>query len=166
MKTLFLLRHAKSSWDNPNDTDFERPLNKRGLKTAPFMGEILAKRKIQPGLILSSPAMRAKQTAVLVKESAKFSAEITFEKRIYEASLTTMMEILSEIDDKFASVLIVGHNPSIEYLIRALSGEIQPIPTATFTKINMYFEKWDELYENCGEIEFIIRPKDEMSDTL
>lgn len=162
MKTLFLLRHAKSDWNNPNISDFERPLNKRGLETAPFIGKLLYDRKIQPDLILSSPAMRAKQTAILIKESAEFSAEITLEKRIYEASLFTMLEILSEIDEKLSSVLIVGHNPSIENIIRTLSGEIQPIPTATLTKINLNIEKWNEISHDCGEIEFIICPKDEM----
>ena len=86
MKTLYLLRHAKSSWDDPSQTDFERPLNQRGIKAAPFMGNLMAQKGFTPSVIICSPAMRAKTTARLVKDAGGFSEEIVFEKSIYEAS--------------------------------------------------------------------------------
>jgi phosphohistidine phosphatase len=162
MKTLFLLRHAKSSWDNPNISDFERPLNKRGLETAPFIGKLLYDRKIQPDLILSSPAKRAKQTAILVKETGELSVEINYEDNIYEASPLRLLEILSKVNDEAESILLVGHNPGLESLIRILSGEIHAIQTCVLTKLNLNIEKWNEISSDCGEIEFIIRPKEEM----
>jgi phosphohistidine phosphatase SixA len=97
MKTLFIMRHAKSSWDDPDLSDFERPLNNRGLKTVPFMGEVMTKNDFTPEIIVSSPAMRARQTAELVKNSAAFDAEIRFDERIYEASPLRLLEVVSDI---------------------------------------------------------------------
>ena len=82
MKTLLIMRHAKSSWDDAKMSDFERPLNERGLRTAPLMGEIINQKRLQPELILSSPAERAKQTAQMVKESAQLKSEIIFNEKI------------------------------------------------------------------------------------
>ncbi len=79
MKTLYILRHAKSTWTDANLSDFERPLNERGVKTAPFMGELMAKKNFQPDLILSSPAQRAKQTALLIKKAGRMKAEIKYD---------------------------------------------------------------------------------------
>jgi phosphohistidine phosphatase len=87
MKILFLLRHAKSSWDDARLSDFERPLNERGLRVAPQMGKFMSERGFAPDLILSSPAARARETARLVKESANFQSEIRFEPKIYEATV-------------------------------------------------------------------------------
>ncbi len=86
MKTLFILRHAKSSWDNADSADFDRPLNKRGLETAPLVGETIRRNNFQIDSIISSPAKRAEQTAILVREAAQIKAEILFNDRIYEAS--------------------------------------------------------------------------------
>ena len=111
MKTIYILRHAKSSWDNPNLADFERPLNKRGLESAPFIGEIIHKNNFQPDSVLSSPAERAKQTAFLVKEAGKIEAEIQFDERIYEASPQQLLQVISELETDRESALLIGHNP-------------------------------------------------------
>src|SRR5213592_2322055 len=99
MKTLFLCRHAKSSWDDPALADFERPLNGRGLKAAPFMGEFLREASLSPALIVSSPAARARHTAELVKDAARFDAQLTFDGRIYEASPRALREVTSELPE-------------------------------------------------------------------
>ena len=114
MKTLLLLRHAKSSWSNPSLRDFDRPLNERGLKAAPLIGSLLLKRQLQPGLVLSSPAERARQTAALVVEAAQFAITPRFDERIYEASALALLELISQIDDGVEQAMIVGHNPGIE----------------------------------------------------
>ncbi len=160
MKTLYLLRHAKSSWDDPAQTDFERPLNKRGLKAAPFMGELMAKKRFEPSVIVSSPAMRAKTTARLVKDAGSFSADIIFEKSIYEASPNALRQVISEISDNHSSALLVGHNPGIEGFIRYLTGDLEPMPTAALAVIELEIEKWDEINDGNGELKAVYRPKE------
>lgn len=162
MKTLFVLRHAKSSWDNPSLSDFERPLNSRGLDAARFIGALIYERRLQPDVLVSSPAKRAKQTAVLVKELAEISRAIKFDERIYEASPHALFNLIREFDDKFDSVLLVGHNPGFENLVRLLTGEGVSMPTAALAKINLQTEKWAELETAVNTLEFLIRPKDEM----
>src|SRR5688572_8649179 len=122
MKTLFLLRHAKSSWHDPDLPDFERPLNDRGLRTAPFMGEYMKANGISPAIILSSPAVRARTTAELVRQAADLAAEIQFDKDIYEASPQRLYQIISAIADTYESAMIVGHNPGMEGIVQFLTG--------------------------------------------
>src|SRR5688500_5500681 len=118
MKTLFILRHAKSSWDDPGLSDFERPLNDRGRKAAPFMGELMKRKGLSPAVIVSSPAKRAKTTAELVTGAADSAPEIRFDDRIYEASPQALRQVVSELDHFRDSAMIVGHNPGIESFIR------------------------------------------------
>ena len=155
------MRHAKSSWDNPNWSDFERPLNKHGLATAPIMGEIIYKNNFQPETILSSPAKRARQTAVLVREVAGIQPEIHFDERIYEASPQMLLQVLGELADDSASVMLVGHNPGIEGLIRFLTGENEPMPTACLAIIDLKVEKWNDAAAECGSLRSLIRPKEQ-----
>jgi phosphohistidine phosphatase len=162
MKTLFVLRHAKSNWDNPDLSDFERPLNSRGLDAARFIGGLIYERKLAPQIIISSPAKRAKQTAVLVKELAEISKPIVFDERIYEASPRTLFNLIREFDEKHESVLLVGHNPGFEDLVRMLTGKTVSMPTAALAKINLDIESWHELDAASNELEFLIRPKEEM----
>lgn len=163
MKTLFVMRHAKSSWDNADLSDFERPLNERGLRTAPLMGKFMREQDLIPDLIIASTAKRAVQTAESVKKSAEFLCETRFEKRIYEAGISTLLYLLAEIDDKFSKVLIVGHNPSFENLVGILSGQFAAMPTATLAEISLDIKNWREISTNCGTLKKFIRPK-EISD--
>ena len=161
MKTLYILRHAKSSWDNPLLADFERPLNKRGLEAVPLVGEIIYKNGFKPELFLSSPAKRAKQTAVLVREVGAIEPEIRFDERIYESSPQTLVQIISELGEQADSLLLVGHNPGLEGLIRFLTGETQTMPTATLAVIDLNVENWAEITAECGTLKNLIRPTDE-----
>ena len=159
MKTIFLLRHAKSSWENSHLADFDRPLNTRGLETAPFMGKIIYKNEFQIDLIICSPAKRAQQTAILVKETANITGEIEYDDRIYEASPRQLLEIVSEIDEKEESAMLVGHNPGFEGLVHFLTGEIQPMPTAALAVIDLTIERWNEINADCGSLRILFRPK-------
>ena len=161
MKTLYIFRHAKSSWDNPNLADFDRPLNERGLKTAPFMGEIMLKHSFQPELVLSSPAVRAKETVNLLKTWANFPSEVKFDERIYEASPQTLLNVVSELDETAKSAMLVGHNPGLEGLIKVLTGEFQPMPTAALAVIDLETETWNEITSESGRLRTLIRPKAE-----
>lgn len=160
MKTLLILRHAKSSWDNPDLADFDRPLNSRGLESAPVMGNVLYKEDLQPQKILSSPAKRAKQTAILIKETAQIEAPVTYVEGIYEASPLKLLSIISEIEDKIQSALLVGHNPGLEGFVKMLTGEIYALPTATLVKIDLSIESWNDITANRGKVNLFIRPKD------
>ncbi len=162
MKTLYILRHAKSSWDNADLSDFERPLNKRGQMAAPFMGGLMRGLGFEPYVILSSPAERAKSTTELVKKAGEFDAEIRLDHRIYEASPNALRQIVAELDDAYRSAMIVGHNPGIEGFIRFLTGELEPMPTAALAVIDLNIDKWNDTNEWCGTLQTVIRPKDVM----
>jgi phosphohistidine phosphatase len=160
MKTLFVLRHAKSSWEDANMADFDRPLNKRGLETAPLVGETIRKNKFQIDSIICSPAKRAEQTALLVKETAQIEADIHFDDRIYEASPHRLLEIASELDDKINSTLLVGHNPGLEGLIKMLTQEVEVMPTAALAVVDLRINSWKEIHIDCCSLRTVIRPKD------
>ncbi len=140
MKKLFLLRHAKSSWDNAGLSDFERPLNDRGLKTAPLVGTAMRERGFQPQIIISSNAKRAKQTAELIKTFAQLEREIEFDGRIYAASTSELITVAQEINDQFESAMLVGHNPGFEGLVQFLTGEFETMPTAALAVIELSIE--------------------------
>jgi phosphohistidine phosphatase len=113
MKTLYLVRHAKSSWKYPNLDDFERPLNKRGRKNAPFMGTILKKLKVAPDLLISSPANRAAITARIIAAKINYPLEkIRYRESIYEFSEDALIHVIKQIDDSVNKAMIVGHNPA------------------------------------------------------
>jgi len=160
MKTLFMMRHAKSSWNNADLADFDRPLNERGLEAAPFMGKIIYKNQFQPDLIISSPAERAGQTAILVHSAAQLNGEIQFNEKIYEARPHRLLEIISEQNDKLQSIMLVGHNPGFEGLLKILTGELQPLPTAALAVIDLQIENWSDVKSNCGTLRVLIRPKE------
>lgn len=165
MKTLYLLRHAKSSWDEMGLADFERPLNDRGRKTAPLMGELMRERGLVPDFIVSSPAERAKQTANLVAGAAEIESKIRVDERIYEASPQRLLEAVTRIEDLYKSAMIIGHNPGIEGFIRYLTGDIESMPTAALAVIKLDTKSWSDISAGMGKLESIIRPKDEFSNS-
>ncbi|MFN0139143.1 MAG: SixA phosphatase family protein [Pyrinomonadaceae bacterium] len=161
MKRLFLLRHAKSSWDDPQLADHDRPLNDRGRRAAPFMGRLMSERGFVPDVILSSTAKRARQTTELLKEAADFRTEIILDERIYDASPGALQQVVSEIDSHESAILI-GHNPGIEAFIRYLTGDAEPMPTAALAVIDLAIDRWDQITNDCGTVFCVVRPKDEM----
>ncbi|MGB8507972.1 MAG: histidine phosphatase family protein [Pyrinomonadaceae bacterium] len=144
MKTLLLLRHAKSDWGQPGRRDFVRPLNKRGLRDAPLVGAFLHSQRIRPDLLLCSPAERARMTASLVAGSAQLRIEPRFDERIYEASAASLVEVIREVEDKAHVVLLVGHNPGLSDLIAKLTGEVRHMATAALARITLEVEHWSE----------------------
>ena len=112
MKTLYLVRHAKSSWKYPNLDDFERPLNKRGRKNAPFMGTILKKLKVAPDLIISSPTNRATMTARIFADKISYPLEkIHYRESIYECRANAFIHVIEHLDDVGNKAMLIGHNP-------------------------------------------------------
>lgn len=160
MKTLYLLRHAKSSWDDASLKDFDRPLNNRGQKTAPKMGAFMRKQKIKPDIVISSPAVRASQTTELLREAAGLTAALRFEAEIYEATSQRLLTIVQGIDDQMNSAILVGHNPGFEELLAALTGESKRMPTAALACIELDVPRWSEVAAGSGKLSWLMRPKD------
>ena len=117
MKTLYLIRHAKSSWKDITLDDFDRPLNQRGKKNAPFMGKLLKQREVKPDLIISSPAKRAKCTANIIAREIGYTKDIVFEPKIYESNLVSLKNVIYSIDDKYNTVFLFGHNPCLNIFV-------------------------------------------------
>jgi phosphohistidine phosphatase len=160
MKTLLLLRHAKSSWKDLEMADFDRPLNQRGRKAAEAMGKYIAKQQIEFDLVISSPAVRARQTIELVLKAAKVSPALRFDQRIYEASPMRLLEVVSEVEDESKAVLLVGHNPGIEELASTLSGQEGHMSTASLVRIRFNAKKWEKLAEKNGELDLFVKARD------
>jgi phosphohistidine phosphatase len=160
MKTLFLLRHAKSSWKDVSLPDFERPLNERGRRAAPLIGKYMRKQKLHPDLILCSTAKRARQTIALVVKAAAFKTELRYDERIYEASLARLLLLVSQLDDAADKAMLVGHNPGFEELLESLTGQVRRMPTAALAHITLNVERWTDAREQSGELIRLVRPKD------
>lgn len=161
MKRLFLMRHAKSSWEQSDLADFERPLNERGLKAATLIGKVITRKQFEIATVISSPARRASQTAAIVLDIAAKNLEIDFIDRIYEASPQTLSSVASAIDDAHASALIVGHNPGMEGFVRMLTSRAESMPTAAVAVIDLAVKKWSDITPGCGTLLEVIRPKEQ-----
>ena len=159
MKTLMLLRHAKSSWDNASLDDFDRPLNERGRKASATIGKYLADSNEAIDLIISSPAVRTRET-IERSNLGSFAAETRFDQRIYEASSARLMEVVSQIDEDRKAVLLVGHNPGLEELISLLAGIEARMPTAALATISLDVKRWDRVAPGKGTLHSLIRVKD------
>lgn len=161
MKTLLLMRHAKSSWKEKNIPDHERPLNKRGRRDAPRMGHLLQERELTPQLILSSSALRSRQTAELVAETAEYAAEVLYLDELYMAEPEGYIAALRKLPDTVERVLLIGHNPGLETLLQMLSNRIESLPTAVLADISLPIEEWGVLSNNVeGDLVEIWRPKE------
>jgi phosphohistidine phosphatase len=160
MKTLLLLRHAKSSKDDPSLKDLDRQLNERGTKDAQLIGKYVRQQKIKAELVISSPAERARQTTELVLKSAGLKIELKFEKRIYEASVRSLLNLVSQIEDTANAVILVGHNPGFEELLEALTGDARDLPTASLACIELSVEKWSKARTGAGNLKWLMAPKE------
>jgi phosphohistidine phosphatase len=161
MKKLYLVRHAKSSWDNSSLKDIERPLNNRGKRDAPFMGRLLKKKDIKPDLMITSCAVRALKTAkIFCKEMGIAVKDLVVEENLYEAGRKDILKVINEFDNTINSVMLFAHNPGLIELAKFLtSGEIDTMPTCSIAAINCMIESWIELYDiNCN-LEFFEYPK-------
>ncbi len=161
MKTLYLVRHAKSSWKYPNLDDFERPLNKRGRKNAPFMGKILKKLKVAPDLIISSPANRAAMTARIIAAKINYPLEkIRYSETIYQFSEDALIHVIKQLDNSVNKAMVVGHNPATNGLANYIGDRpISNIPTCGIYCLDLDISSWAKICENCGKLIFFEFPK-------
>lgn len=153
MKDLYLIRHAKSDWEDISLRDFDRPLNSRGLKNAPFMAEILSKKLKFTDVIISSPAKRALTTAEFFASAFDIKKEgIITDERIYEAPVSNLLKVINELDDANATVLMFGHNPGFSNLINYLTSENCEMPTCAIAHVRFDFESWKMVSADMGKL--------------
>jgi phosphohistidine phosphatase len=170
MKTLGLWRHAKSDWNDRSARDFDRPLNRRGLKGAAIMGRHIADQPIYWERIIASPAVRVAQTIELGAEAARINPQVRWDRRIYLASSATLLDLLREQEGNPSTILMVGHNPGLEDLIFDLvpddgSSPLRDLveekfPTAAFARMEMGIDSWADLCEASARLVHLTRPRD------
>ena len=161
MKTLLVLRHAKSSWSDPALDDHDRPLNKRGRRDGPRMGALVREYGLIPDVVISSDAARAQLTAEAVVEAARYAGEIRLDPHLYMASPADILSVLQTVQEKAETVMIVGHNPGLEELVAQLTGEQEDLPTAALAQIVLPIDQWRDLTRSTrGTLMGHWRPKD------
>lgn len=169
MKTLTLLRHAKSTWDDPIARDFDRPLNKRGRRAARTIGREMRAQRLAFDQVIASPALRVIETLVDVVDGYGGPLDPDYDKRVYLASAQTLLDVVHEAEAEADRLLIVGHNPGLENLALLLTvdgggglrSEIAvKYPTASLVEIRLPVERWSEVGEGVGTITRFVRPRD------
>ncbi len=169
MKILYLLRHAKSSWANPSLADHDRPLNGRGRRAAPLMGAYLRDGGHRPELVLCSTAARTRETLATVVQELDVEPEIDWDRDIYLAAPSQLLDFVRAVPDTVDSVLMVGHNPGTATLADALCADGNKseldlmrtkFPTAGLAIINLEVDRWEDVQIDCGRLRSFTRPRD------
>lgn len=159
MKTLLVLRHAKSSWKHPGTSDHDRPLNKRGKRDAPRMGRLVAARGLRPDVIVSSTARRARRTADEVARQSGYEGAVLLERRLYLARPDEIVDVVRGAGNG-RRVMVVGHNPGLEDLVARLARP-ETLPTAALAEIRLSIRSWRDLaVSSAGTLAGIWRPRE------
>ncbi len=159
MKTLLLMRHAKSDWGAQYSSDFERPLNQRGQRDAPRVAAFLASRQLLPEIIITSPALRARQTAETIARERTFAGQMRQDRRIYLASPSMLMEVIQNLPKEVEKAMMVGHNPGMEDVIALLCGGNVRMPTAAIASLRLHTSSWSEVGPHDAHLQWLIKPK-------
>ncbi len=161
MRNLLVLRHAKSSWNDPALDDHERPLNKRGRRDGPRMGELVREYGLIPDIVIASDAVRAQLTAETVADAARYAGEILLDRHLYMAGPADIVSRLRTVRENAETVMIVGHNPGLEELVEQLTGQRQDLPTAALAQIVLPIDQWRDLtLSTRGTLVGLWRPKE------
>lgn len=169
MKTIQLLRHAKSSWKNPNLADIDRPLNARGKAAAEAMSAYLARENLRPDLVLCSSARRTRSTLKRIRAALDAKTVLAVEREIYDAEAEDLMSRLRALDDVHASVMVIGHNPAMEELAHALSGGgdaealarmTEKYPTGSLAVLEADIASWHDLGAATARLMRFVTPRD------
>jgi len=156
-KKLLLLRHAKSSWDDPSLSDYDRPLNNRGKQNASTMGNFLKKENLIPDLIISSPAKRANKTADIIAKKSGYDKKILESNILYAATIENYIDVIQNIKNENEIVLLVGHNPTIEDVVERIIGQRYVMKTCSLANIDLSIDSWGKFDYGveCKLIDFI-----------
>ena len=161
MKTLLLMRHAKSSWKDDSLNDHERPLKKRGRKDAKLIAKVIEKKDLVPDLILCSTAVRAKETAEIVVGKLGYEKEIRYLRDLYMCEPEDFIEILNDLDNSFEKVMLVAHNPGLEAFLQIVDGEIEALPTSALADMALAIDDWKDLtLDSMGDLIGFWTPKE------
>lgn len=164
MKTLLLMRHAKSSWKESNIPDHDRPLNRRGKHDVPLMGKLLRDQKMNLDLIISSTALRAETTANLIAKAVRYKGKIILDKSIYNAEPMDLLTLLSNSSDEYNSILLVGHNPTMEEMVQMITNSPEiTMATCAIAHLTLSIDTWTDLKEKQtfrGKLENFWTPKE------
>lgn len=161
MKTLLLLRHAKSSWKDSNLDDHDRPLNKRGKREAPRMGQLLLEEDLLPDFILSSSAKRAWRTAECVAIHSGFRGETRVTSDLYHAPAQRIRQVIRETPDSVDRLLVIGHNPGLEEFLEPLAGVYSPLSTGALALLHLDIDYWHDLADDTrGKLVKIWQPRE------
>lgn len=148
MKTLLLMRHAKSSWSDGSLSDHDRPLNQRGVEAAGKMGSLISQVDLIPEIILSSSSKRTKETVKYFLEACPFSGEVIYSRDLYHGGPEEILESLQHWGEGYSRVMVVGHNPGMEYALEEFTGEHDRMATATIAQIEFDSNSWHNLLED------------------
>ncbi len=161
MKTLLLVRHAKSSWKDPTLADCDRPLNNRGMRDAPRMGRRLADRQVRLDLMVSSPALRAMSTAQAIAAEIGYPAkDIVVEQSVYHGGAVDLLRLVHQLDDAVNCAMLLGHNPELTTLVNQLARcSIDNVPTCGIAEITFAATSWREIGEIGGQLVEFDYPK-------
>lgn len=161
MKTLLLMRHAKSSWKDSDLADHERPLNKRGKKDSVFMGAVLMEKELLPQKILASTAVRIRETIAGLFQDSSFPGEIEFSDELYLAEPEILLQQIRNLPDTVERVMLMGHNPGLEGLLQLLCGRIESLPTGSVAYLSLPIQQWNELSNGTeGELIEMLLPRE------
>lgn len=161
MKTLLLMRHAKSSWGDPKMADQDRPLNKRGKRDAPRMGRLIREEGLLPDIILTSTALRARMTAEAIIDQSAYQGETLYLDELYMAEPEAYLNALHGLAEECDCALVIGHNPGMELLVEKLSGKPRAMPTAALAYLALPIQLWQDLNEETkGKIVYLWRPRE------
>ena len=161
MKRLLLMRHAKSSWSDSDITDKERPLKKKGKKDAAAMGKMLKAKKLEPDLILSSTALRAKETAEILAATCKCKKEVIYLDSLYMAEPSDILQAIEKNGKDKKTVMVIGHNPGLEAFLQIANGKVESLPTASIAYLTAPIDNWSKLDKgDTVKLKKLWRPKD------
>ncbi len=161
MKTLMLLRHAKSSWGDPNLPDAERPLNERGVRDAPRVGNWMYRQKLKrPCALVCSPAVRTRQTMKLIVGAAGIQCPARLDERIYQAGVADLLDVIKDAPEACDCLMLIGHNPGMEELLLYLTDEHRSMPTAALAIIKLEAATWRDIAAKTNRLAHFIKPRD------
>ena len=160
MKTLYIVRHAKSSWEYPELMDIERPLLEKGIKKTSRVADFLQTKKVSTDVILCSPAVRAYETAKLFAPAFSYDPEkIIIDDRIYEHSTDNLLDVLFELENNISSAMLVGHNPTFtDFANHFLDNKIDWLPTSGVVCVNFQTNNWKEISLAKKSTSFVVYP--------
>lgn len=161
MKTLYIARHAKSSWDHPGLEDYQRPLMEKGKKKMKYVVDYLQKKNVQLDMIMSSHAERAFETAKIIAHGINYPENaIVISKNIYYGNADTMLDSFYDLSDDVNSIMFVGHNPTLTYFANYfLDKKIDNLPTSAIVCVEFETNKWDEVFDSKRKTKFVVSPK-------